>query len=867
MGQIVNPLQSNFNAGELGLSLDGRVDMAKYGNGSRKMRNFIPTVQGPAKRRMGRRYVVEVKNSANRTWLASFRFSSDQAFVIEIGDRYMRFHTQHGQLQTGAVTAYNGATNYTIGDLASNAGVNYYCIAATVGNAPPNATYWYALTGTIYEIPTPYVLADLTNTDGTFRLSMAQTADVIFIAHSKYPIQQLTRVNNTRWTLAAASIKNGPFIGTDPDATTTVYASAATGVGITLTASVSTFTADDVGTLFLLEQKKIDAYKVWEVNKAIVINDERRSDGNVYKALNAANTGSVKPTHQEGAKFDGDNGIQWQYEHSGYGVALITAQAGATATATVISELPSQAVGVANASTRWSKSAWSAGKGYPALICFFRERLALVRGAKLWFSVTSDFLNFANREGSDTVPDSAISIDITTDQLNDAVWMTPANSLLVGTVGTEFSIGETSTSDVFGPGNITAKKQTGHGGRQVQPVTVNDSILFMQRAGRRLREIRFSFDSDGYQTVDMTVLNEDITRGRIIQMCFQEEPFSVVWAVCNNGDLLGFTFSREQDVIGWHKHPTVGLAESVVSIPTPDGLQDEIWTISKYSINGATKRYVEYQEKDWIAADTALKDAVFMDCAATYSGVNTTVATMNLIAASYTQDTTGTLANSAVPFVNGDIGKVVLLGYAAGVIARVEILSQVAGIATVRLMDAIPVAYQNTLSADWAWGVTTISGLGYLEGQSVQVLVDGDAHPECTVTAGSITLQRTGTVVQAGLAADAELVTMRIEAGAQNGTAQGKLKRIHRVILRLLETLGVSFGTTTADMGNGPVDQIQFRTSNTPMNTPPAVFSGDKTLTWPGGYDTEGRVRILCNQPLPCTIVMIAPQLTVEDRT
>jgi len=64
-----SPIISSFNAGELSPSLDGRVDLSKYSAGCKRLENFIPMVQGPARRRSGTRFVNEVKTSANRTWL------------------------------------------------------------------------------------------------------------------------------------------------------------------------------------------------------------------------------------------------------------------------------------------------------------------------------------------------------------------------------------------------------------------------------------------------------------------------------------------------------------------------------------------------------------------------------------------------------------------------------------------------------------------------------------------------------------------------------------------------------------------------------------------------------------------------------
>lgn len=870
MAGIVAPLLSSFNAGELSETLGGRVDMAKYANGCARLRNFIPLVQGPAKRRSGFKYVAEVPDSSERHWLASFQFSADQNFVLEFGDSTLRFYTNHGILLATGSPAWDIATAYVADQYVTYGGLTYRAIAAGTGNQPDiTPAFWTATS--IYEITTPYTAAELTNTDGTFKLSMAQTGDVIFIAHPSHPPQQLTRLSNISWTFADAAITQGPFIGVDPDQTTTVYTDAVTGA-VNLTASTAIFTTDHIGTLFLMEQRLINDYVAWEPGKAIGGASENQSDGNVYKSLTVGTTGSIKPVHLEGARFDGNPGVQWEYRHSGYGTVLITGigGGGTTATGTVVgpSELPSDVMTAPKATTRWSFASWSDLQGWPSLVCFFRERLVFARGSKLWFSVTSDFLNFANREGAETVPDSAISIDITTEQLNDAVWMTPVGKLLVGTNSAEFAIGEVSSSDVFSPSNVQAARQTGHGSRQVAPAVINNSVLITGRAGRRLRELRFSFDSDGYQTADMMVLSEDIARGRITQCAFLEEPYSVLWSSCASGELLGFTFNNEQNVQGWHRHPVGNgsSVESVAVIPSPDGSQDELWVIMSKVIDGTLVRSVQYMTADYRSADIAPHDMVFMDWNSSYNGENTGSVTYTATAATWQVDETATITKSAGGFVAGDVGQVIFLGYAAGEIIRFEITLVFGALAICRQMDEVPLAYQATPTTDWATGVITLTGLDYLEGEEIQILGDGATHPNVTVVGGEAELQRAMVVAQVGLACDAEIMTMRIEAGSQNGTAQGKTKRIHRVIVRLMESLGMKIGGYNRDRGEGTLDEVAFRTSADPMNHAPPIFSGDKDVPFPEGYNTDGQMRVVCDTPLPMTVLALMPQLETHDR-
>lgn len=862
-----SPAQSNFNAGELSPLFSGRVDMSKYGNGCYTMRGFIPLPQGPARRRSGTVYVAPVKDANDQTWLMPFSYSESDSFAIEFGDEYVRFYTDNGQLVVSGVAAYNGATAYVIGDLVSSAGVNYYCIAATTGNAPPNATYWYPLTGAIYEIPSPYTAAEMTNTNGTFRLSYAQTGDVLFIAHRSHFPQKLTRVGNTNWNFADCTIKNGPFIGVNPDETTTVYASAATGAGITLTASTSIFTAEKVGTLFLLEQKAVDGVTAWEPAKAVVIGDLRRSDSNVYRALTAGTTGAVKPVHREGARYDGDTGVQWQYVHSGYGIARITAVAGATATADVVEEIPSQAVGVANASLRWSFSAWDDVLGYPDVVVFHRERLVFFRGKDWWASVAGDFENFATRDGAEVTAEMAIVAEIAAGEVNDVVWAASGDDLLVGTLGAEFSLSEMASSEVFGPGNVAARRESTRGSRQVAPVQVGDSTLFVQPTGTRVRDMRYSFNTAGYESNDLTIIADHIAAGQITQMAFAQEPHSVVWACCLNGDLLGLTFMLEQDVIGWHPHPIGGSTtqrdhaaiESVCAIPSPGGTHDQLWMVARRNIDGNSTRYVEYMERDYQESETDIEDAVFSDSSIGFDGTVAGASVTLSAGGTWAVGETGTASSVTIMPGAGDIGDWLRLRI-GDTEAIVEITSAWAlGSFTVEFITEIPVALRGVAIGGVAYMRDTFTGLDHLEGEELTVLADGGGHPNVTVTGGEITTNARVARLIVGLPAPCELETMRIEAGATDGTAQGKIKRTHRVVLRLHETMGGKVGP------EGKEILIQYRTTSNPMGAQVGLKTGDYYTTYPEGYVREGRIRLTNDQPFPMTVVAIFPQLETED--
>ena len=100
-----------------------------------------------------------------------------------------------------------------------------------------------------------------------------------------------------------------------------------------------------------------------------------------------------------------------------------------------------------------------------------------------------------------------------------------------------------------------------------------------------------------------------------------------------------------------------------------------------------------------------------------------------------------------------------------------------------------------------------------------------------------------------GLGYTSELETQRIEDGSRDGTAQGKIKRIHEVILRLYRSLGIEVGRR-----DGTIDTIPFRNSSDPMDQATSLFSGDLRVDFADGYNREGTVYIRQQQPLPLSV-------------
>jgi hypothetical protein len=573
--------------------------------------------------------------------------------------------------------------------------------------------------GVAYEIATPYAEAHL------FGLKFTQSADILYITHPSYAPRKLSRTGDTSWTLTTISFSDGPYLPTNATATT-ITPSATSGSAITLSASAAVFASTDVGRLMRIK-----------------------------------------------------HGSTW-------GVALITAVAtSVSATASV-----SITLGGTTASADWRLGLWSDTTGYPACVTFSDDRLFFAGTTnypqRIDGSKSGDYENFAPTDVSGVVSDdNAVAFTLNANKVNVVRWLADdEKGLLVGTVGGEWLVRPSAQSEALTPTNINAKSSTKYGSADLQPVQAGKSVLFVQRSGRKIRELAYLYEVDGFRAPDMTVLSEHITRTGVgTQLAFQQEPQSILWMVRGDGALVGLTYEREQNVIGWHRHtiggPATGaVVESVATIPSADGTRDELWLVVKRTINGGTKRYVEYLTKIF-EDDDAQEDAFFVDCGLTYSGAAT----------------------------------------------------------------------------------TSITGLSHLEGETVTVLADGATHPDCTVSGGAITLTRSASKVHVGYGYNMDGATLRLEAGAADGTAQGKTKRIHSVTFRVNQTLGMKYGPSFDSL-----TPIYFRTSNDPMGSAPPLFTGDKAVEFEGDYDNDAYICWRQDKPLPSTILAVMPQLVTQDR-
>ena len=190
----------------------------------------------------------------------------------------------------------------------------------------------------------------------------------------------------------------------------------------------------------------------------------------------------------------------------------------------------------------------------PSCVSFFEQRLVFANSNNnpqtLWFSKSGDYENMS----TGTNADSAMIYTIASNQVNAIRFIKTQRTLIIGTTGGEFTVSADGTDAAVTPTNIAIKRQSTFGSANVDAQPAGNATLFLQRARRKVRELSFNFDVDGYQASDLTILNESVTQSGITEMAYQQSPDSILWCVRDDGVLAGLTYLRSEEVIAWHRH-------------------------------------------------------------------------------------------------------------------------------------------------------------------------------------------------------------------------------------------------------------------------------------------------------------------------
>jgi len=249
-------------------------------------------------------------------------------------------------------------------------------------------------------------------------------------------------------------------------------------------------------------------------------------------------------------------------------------------------------LGGTGATSQWREGAFSAVQGYPNAIALHDSRIIFAGTASnpssLWGSYSNDFQNF--KQGAYDADSWFFTLASTTG--GQIQWIVSKSALLIGTTLDEWSMSASDATRPITPTNLNVRQQSHYGSSLVGAQIINDTILYIQRMSRKIRELVYTWASESWVSNDVTALAEHTTRTGILETAYQRVPDAILWFVRGDGQLVSMTYEREQQVVGFARHITDGVFESVATINGTNA-EDEVYCLVNRTINGSTVRYVE----------------------------------------------------------------------------------------------------------------------------------------------------------------------------------------------------------------------------------------------------------------------------------
>lgn len=813
--------QRSLAGGELSPKLYARVDTVKYQTGLRTCRNNIVLKEGGVSNRPGTEYICEVKDSAKKIKQIPFIFNDEQTYVLEFGDLYMRV-IRNGVQLTVTPAAWSGATAYVIGDVVLSGGNNYYCILAHTNHVPPNATYWYAMPANdIYEIPTPYVEADLP------ALQYNQSADIVTLTHKTYAVRELARTGHTTWTISLVVFAPLQAAPTSPSNS-----------GAAGSANEWVITAIDSETFEeSLQSSSTGSSATPSSGSPITISWTAASGAgeyNVYKKTNGV------------------------YGFIGVAIGTSFVDNGIEADA---ADTPPTA-----------RDPFSGAGNYPAVSTYVQQRLTFANTTneteKVWMGKSANFKNFTY--STPLQDDDAVTFNVAGRRVNEVRHLIDLERLIVFTSGSIMTV-EGDSAGIIRPGQVNPKTRAYRGASIVTPVIVGTSIVYVQARGTVVRDLIGDL-VEGYKDSDLTIFSTHLFKGyTIIDMAYQENPNSIIWVIrekISTGvrSLVGLTYVKEHQVWAWHRHDTDGEPEGLCVIPESD--EDKLYLTVKRSVDGNTVRYIERMYSREI---DDIIDSVFMDAAISYDGRNTNDAhTMTLSGSGWTSEDLLTLTANFSFFTAGDVGNEIHLTGSDGTLIRFVIDGYTSATVVTGFPNKnVPVVMQAVAISDWSKAVDQLSGLDHLEGKEISVFADrfvvgspnNDSYEVLTVTSGAVTLERPYVVIHAGLPYISDLETLDIDT-VNGETMIDKKKLIGKVVLMVEDSRGLFIGNEPpSDDDDDPLENLYEAKLRESEGYDEAVdlTTGPIDVVINADWNSNGRVFVRQVDPIPATVLSITP--------
>ena len=455
-------------------------------------------------------------------------------------------------------------------------------------------------------------------------------------------------------------------------------------------------------------------------------------------------------------------------------------------------------------------------------------------------------------------PNDAITATLVSKQINAVQWVVGMpGGLVVGTSGGAWQVSGGGANAPITPATITATPQAYNGSSALQPLTINFDIIYVQE--NVVRDLSYNYYVNIYTGTDISILSNHLFYGYTIpEWTYAEKPFKSIWAVRSDGAMLSCAYVKEQEMVGWARHDTLGLYKSIISIR--EGAEDIVYTIVQRIIQGNSVQYIERFPSRLMPY--GVEDAWALDCALQSKLVYPSA---TLTADAATGDGVTFAANVGV-FAVTDIGSTLRVGGGIATITKFVNSQTLIGNITQDITAILPNSLNPVLlpapAGTWSLtpNFTTFSGLAHLEGQTVSILGDGNVFTNKVVTNGIVMLNEPASKVLVGLPYLPQAKTLYLDTGEP--TIQAKRKKITAVSMRVDQTRGLATGPTFASD-----DLVEYKDrDNEPMGQAVPLYTGDERVNVSPLWGETGQICVQQDYPLPATLLGLIFEYQVGDK-
>jgi len=398
-----------------------------------------------------------------------------------------------------------------------------------------------------------------------------------------------------------------------------------------------------------------------------------------------------------------------------------------------------------------------------------------------------------------------------------------------------------------------AEPQTYTGISDVPPLTVDTEVIYIEAKGFTVRMLAYNEFSKVYAGQDISVLSNHLfnSKNYITEWTFASDPFKLVWARRLDGIMLNLTILQEQKVFAWVRSVTKGQYQHVLAIE--ENNTDRVYQIVRRKLQGVWRQVIEY------VADRRVddvEDAFCVDCGLAYSPTYPD-AELEL------DGITGTITvtASAAVFSAGDVGKILRVKGGKGTVTAYNSTTELEVLLVRDVDDTIPGTDEVLPAASGSWSLdskfSTVSGLWHLEGETVQVLYDGNVQRDAVVANSGLTLPASASRVAIGLGYSCRAKSLPVTLTQE--TVENRRKRTVGVGVRYHQSRGLKVGSKETK-----VYEVKERT-NEPYGEPTRLISGMKNVLVQSVYDEDGAMYFQVDDPLPVTILGYVQSAEVGD--